>query len=76
MSAEPKMKKNNKVAPEKRGVIQFFKGIKSEIKRITWASKTDVKKAIATVFTFCLVYMVAIGIIDFGFNKISTMLLK
>ncbi|KAJ49852.1 preprotein translocase subunit SecE [Clostridium tetanomorphum DSM 665] len=59
MSADLKEKKEVKVtAPKKGGVIRFFKDLKGEFKRITWASKEDVKKATLIVLVFCFVYMV------------------
>lgn len=51
-------------------VIKYFKGLKAEFKRITWASKQDIKKAAITVLVFCLIYVVYIGILDFGFSNL------
>jgi len=71
MSADLKKRKEVKVTTDKGGIIKFFKDLKGEFKRITWASKEEVKKATLIVLEFCFIYMVAIGGIDFVFNKLS-----
>lgn len=76
MSADLKERKEVKVATNKGGVIRFFKDLKGEFKRITWASKEEVKKATYIVLAFCIVYMVAVGGIDFVFNKLSKIIYK
>lgn len=70
------VKKENKANNKKGGIISFFKGVKGEFKRITWASRAEVKKATIIALTFCLIYMVAVGFIDFGFNKLSQIIYK
>ncbi|MBA5851780.1 preprotein translocase subunit SecE [Clostridium sp. cel8] len=54
----------------------FFKDLVAEFKRITWASKEDVKKSSISVIAFCAVYVVIVGILDFGFNFIVKSILK
>ncbi|MBU5485018.1 preprotein translocase subunit SecE [Clostridium sp. MSJ-11] len=70
------IKKENNAKPKRGGIIGFFKGVKGEFKRITWASKEEVKKSTIISLSFCLIYMVAIGLIDFGFNKLSQIIYK
>lgn len=76
MSADLKERKEVKVTTGKGGIIKFFKDLKGEFKRITWASKEEVKKATLIVLAFCFIYMVAIGGIDFVFNKLSKIIYK
>ncbi|BDR68359.1 hypothetical protein K144316041_26260 [Clostridium tetani] len=68
-----KSKGKNNVAQEKKsgGIVGFFKGLKGEFKRITWAPRNEVKKSIVITLTFCFIYMVTIGFIDFGFTKLT-----
>jgi preprotein translocase subunit SecE len=47
-----------------------FRGIKAETKRITWASKKEVKKSLAATLIFCVIYIVIIGIYDYGFSNL------
>ena len=50
---------------QKNGIGNFFKGIASEFKKITWPKKEDTKKAFAAVGIVVLVYMVLVGAFDF-----------
>jgi preprotein translocase subunit SecE len=47
-----------------------FRGIKAEAKRITWAPKKEVKKALAATLIFCVIYIAVIGIYDYGFSNL------
>jgi preprotein translocase subunit SecE len=53
-----------------------FRTIKAETKRITWASKDEVKKALAAVATFCVIYMVVVGVLDYGFSNLFKLIFK
>lgn len=72
MAVDGKVKTKDQVA--KKGfftsVIQFFKEVKAETKRITWPTKKDVKKAGIAVATFCIIYMIYIGGLDFIFQNL------
>lgn len=76
MAAQNDVKKVNKSAASGNGVINFFKELKAEFKRITWASKENVKKATATVMTFCVIYVLIVGLLDFGFKNLIAVIFK
>ncbi|MCT8976524.1 preprotein translocase subunit SecE [Clostridium sp. CX1] len=76
MAAQDNVKKVNKSAASGNGVISFFKELKAETKRITWASKENVKKATATVMTFCVIYVIIVGLLDFGFKNLIGVIFK
>lgn len=67
MAVDGKLKAKDQVAKKGffKSVIQFFKEVKAETKRITWPAKKDVKKAGIAVVTFCIIYMVYISGVDF-----------
>jgi len=44
--------------------VDFFKDLKAELKRITWPSKEDTKKATIAVFVFCILFMAFVFILD------------
>ncbi len=71
-----KKAKNSNSATSGNGFVNFFVELKSEVKRITWASKENVKKATATVMTFCLIYVVIVGLLDFGFKNLFDIIFK
>jgi preprotein translocase subunit SecE len=67
--------KQNKKVVDGEG-SNFIKDLVAEFSRITWASKEHVKKASISVIAFCAVYVVIVGILDFGFNFIVQNILK
>jgi preprotein translocase subunit SecE len=71
---------NGKVKETNKSKVNIFKKtyseMKAEVKRITWASKKETKKAIAAVLTFCVIYVVMVGILDFGFSNLFKLIFK
>lgn len=55
---------------------RFFRELKAEAKRITWAPKKDIKKAAGAVVTFCVIYVVIVGLLDYGFNNLFKLIFK
>ena len=48
------------------GITKFFRGVKAEIKRITWPPKEEAKKAIV----FTVISIALIGVMDFVFKNL------
>ena len=69
-------RKSNKKTVVDSGSSNFFKDLVAEFNRITWASKKDVKKSSISVIAFCAVYVIIVGMLDFGFNFIVQNILK
>jgi len=68
MAVNGKVKKSeNKTA--NKGIMTFFKNAKAEFKRITWAPKKDVKKALGAVTLCCTFYVLLISLCDSVFMK-------
>ena len=57
-------------------VFKFFRELKAEIKRMTWPSKIDFKKAAIAVFTFCIIYVVIVSALDYGCNNLYKLIFK
>jgi preprotein translocase subunit SecE len=74
MAVNGKVSENNQ--PKLNVFSKFFREIKAESKRITWAPKKEIKKAIAAVVTFCVIYIVIVGIMDFGFSNLFKLIFK
>ena len=66
----------SKKATEKKGIFNFLKEVKAEIKKITWPSKDDTKKAFIAVAIFSLGYMILIGGLDSILKNLFTVILK
>lgn len=76
MVGEQKVKKENKKSTSENAFIRYIKDLKSEFKRITWASKEQVKKSTIIVFIFCLMWVVIVGLLDYGFSNLYNMIFK
>ena len=66
----------NTKTSEKRGLSKFFRELKAEVKRITWPSKNETKKALIAVAVFVLIYVVIIGGFDYIFQNLFEVILK
>ena len=71
--------KNNaqtKKTIKNNGLFSFFREVKAEVKRITWPSKDETKKAFIAVIVFTLMYTILVGGLDFIFKSLFEIILK
>ena len=68
-------KKNNKPSFGER-IKKFFRDYGSELKKITWSSKKDVKSNTIVVLASILVVGLIIFALDMGFSALITLLGK
>ena len=59
-----------------KGIVKFFKDLKAEAKRITWPSKKDIKKATIAVVSFSFLFVIFVGLLDYGFNNLYKLIFK
>ncbi len=57
-------------------LIQFFKEVNEELKKVTWPSKTLVKNATIAVIVFTLIISVYLWGLDLLFQRIMDLLFK
>lgn len=76
MAVNGNVKEVKQPAGKTNAIVRFFREIKAELKRMTWAPKKDVKKAIAAVVTFCVIYIVIVGAFDYGFTNLFQFFFK
>jgi preprotein translocase subunit SecE len=57
-------------------LFSFFREVKAEVKKITWPSKDETKKAFVAVVVFTLMYTILVGGLDFIFKSLFEMILK
>ena len=57
-------------------LIGFFREVKVEVKRITWPSKDETKKAFIAVVVFTLMYTILVGGLDSIFVSLFEIILK
>lgn len=53
-----------------RRVKKFFKDYTSELKKVVWLSKSDVRKNSTVVIVSVVVCAIAIGIVDLAFSSV------
>ena len=58
------------------GLFSFFREVKAEVKRITWPSKDETKKAFIAVIVFTLMYTILVGGLDSIFSNLFEIILK
>ncbi|MGL5243740.1 MAG: preprotein translocase subunit SecE [Sarcina sp.] len=63
-------KQNVKESKKRFSLTKFFREVKAEVKRITWPSKEDTKKAVLAVFVFAIAFIVLVGGMDFIFKNL------
>ena len=61
---------------DKTGIIKFFKEVVAEFKRISWPSKSEIKKASTAVAIFCVFYLVVVSAMDFIFQNLFDLMLN
>ena len=66
----------SKDATKKGGILNFFKGVKAEIKRITWPNFEHTKKALIAVVLFSLAYALIVGGLDYVFQHLFETILS
>ena len=64
------IKEKTKKISEKHSISKFFREIKAEVKRITWPSKDDTKKALIAVGVVVLIYIILVGGLDYIFSSL------
>lgn len=60
----------------KGGLLNFLKQVKSEVRKTTWPTWEQVKKALTAVAIVCIAYAVLIGIADFIIGFVFRTVLK
>jgi preprotein translocase subunit SecE len=65
-----------KEKPNRKGIVKFFKELKAEVKRITWPSKQDAKKGTIAVASFSFLFVIFVGLLDYGFNNLYKLIFK
>ncbi len=57
-------------------IIQFFRDVVSEMKKVTWPSKNDVNKYTFSIILFSVVVAAILGAADFGLLRLVDLLFK
>jgi preprotein translocase subunit SecE len=74
MAVDGKVKVASKTS--KKDWLGFFREIKAEVKRITWPTKKEVKKASIAVLVVCAMYVAYVGVLDVLFKNLFQLIFK
>ncbi len=66
-----KKKKNTKKKENKNVKDGFFKGLRLELKKVTWPSKKDVFKYSVATLVFCVVVVVFFQVLNLGLSVVK-----
>ncbi len=64
-------KKNGKKKKSVKKKEGFFKGIKLELKKVTWPSKKEVFKYSVATLVFCVIVMAFFQVLDLGLSVVK-----
>ena len=54
----------------------FFKGVKSELKKVVWPTKDDVISSIKVVIISTIIVALILGLLDLGFTELFRIVMK
>ena len=66
------MAENNKA--KKRNAGKFFRETKSEIKKVSWPSKTQLFHNTAVILAFVVIMTIILSVFDLGFEKLLSLI--
>ena len=76
MANDKKEKKPNFFKKAGKAIAGFFKGIVSEIKKVTWPTKKQVVSNTLSVLAFCLVVGAVIWLSDLGLDALMSLIVR
>jgi preprotein translocase subunit SecE len=72
MAKEKDTSKKQVTKDKKRsgGVKKYFRGVVSELKKVTWPTRKELTTTTMVVLVFILIFSVVVGVIDLGLGKL------
>ncbi len=68
---EKKQSKKQTKKQSKKNKEGMLKGIKAELKKVTWPSKKDIIKYSIATLVFCIILMLFFQLLDFGLSVVK-----
>ena len=65
----------NNTATKKNKTANYFKGLKSEIKKVSWPTRKELVKHTLVVIAACIFMALLIWILDTGFHGLFSLIL-
>lgn len=70
------MAENKNTSVKKNRAIKFFKETKSEMKKVTWPSKKVLFHNTLVILVFVAVMTIILSLLDVGFERILSLIVK
>ena len=64
----------NKNTAKKNKAMKFFRETKSEIKKVSWPSKTQLLHNTAVILAFVVIMTIILSVFDLGFEKLLSLI--
>ena len=61
---------------KQNGIVKYFKGVKSEFKKVTWPSFKQILNNTGTVIASVIVIGLFIFVLDYAFSNILKLIIK
>lgn len=55
-------------------IVKYFRGVVSEVKKVTWPSRKELMNTTIVVVTFILIFSVIVGLIDLGLGALLNLI--
>ncbi|NLC43286.1 MAG: preprotein translocase subunit SecE [Clostridiales bacterium] len=52
------------------GIVKYFRGVVSEVKKVSWPSRKELINTTIIVVSFILIFSVIVGLIDLGLGAL------
>jgi preprotein translocase subunit SecE len=62
--------KVSKFATTRKNLVKFFKEVRSELKKVIWPSRTQLRNNTFTVLACCLIVGAIIWVVDYGLGQV------
>jgi preprotein translocase subunit SecE len=70
MAKEKETAKKPVVKKKQAGIVKYFRGVVSEVKKVSWPSRKELINTTIVVVSFILIFSVIVGLIDLGLGTL------
>lgn len=70
------MAENKNTAAKKNKALKFFRETKSEMKKVSWPSKNQLLRNTVVILVFIIITTIILSLLDAGFEKILSLIIK
>ncbi|NLC44553.1 MAG: preprotein translocase subunit SecE [Clostridiales bacterium] len=70
MAKEKETAKKPVTKKKRPGIVKYFRGVVSEVKKVSWPSRKELINTTIIVVSFILIFSVIVGLIDLGLGTL------